>query len=244
MGEDDLAAGLLSSASLQRVLNSHPDMKKVIPSQWFGKRSLRWVVVAFLLCVSIGLQAHPHVLVDMRVTPELDSAGNLIALHQEWRFDTFYSVMLREEMHAGGEAGREKLLQDIKANLAQHGYYTRLYRDSESVHLSDAENQRMIEDGRNLEFHFTLPLSEPVTANGHELRYRIYEPTYYIEMLHAESDALNLGEMAARCESELDKPSPTSEQLQRAAEVDEDGVPEDPDLGQHFAETMTIRCHD
>lgn len=199
---------------------------------------------ALLIGLASTLHAHPHVLVDMTITPELNDDGHLVALHQSWRFDTFYSLILQEEMQAGGAEGREKLLQDITTNLARHGHYTRVYRNDEPVALDSAQEQTMKEDGRNIEFHFTLPLAEPMALVEGEWRYRIYEPTYYIEMLHAESNGLNLGDMAVRCDTTLEKPSPTSQQLQRAAEVDEDGVPEDPDLGQHFAETMIIRCHD
>lgn len=203
------------------------------------------LVVLITLGLPGSAMAHPHVWVDIKVSPSFDDSGNLVAFDQRWRFDTFYSVVLMEEIEQGGDEGKARLLDDIVRNLAQHEFYTRIRVNGERRSLADVEDFDLETDTRTAEFLFTLPLAEPVTARQlrqHGFSYQIYEPTYYMEMLHAESEGIQLSQSAERCHYTIEPPEPTMEQLQRAVEVDDDGVAEDPTLGQHFAETVFIQC--
>lgn len=218
----------------------------IFASPWVTSTLNRWRQVCitglFGCCLAAGASAHPHVLVDMTIEPEFNHDDELIAVHQSWRFDTFYSLMLQEEIMAGGSEGKQRLVDDIVENLKGHDYYSRFFLNDEPITFDRITDQTLEEDDRAMEFHFTLHVAEPQHINGNQLSYRIYEPTYYIEMLHAEDQPLRLGERTERCQTDLEKPTPSTEKLERAVEVDEDGVDEDPTLGQHFAETMTISC--
>ncbi|MCH8551241.1 MAG: DUF1007 family protein [Natronospirillum sp.] len=203
------------------------------------------LLFAVLTGFSASAQGHPHVWVDMKVTPHFDEAGQLTGFHQSWQFDTFYSVVLIEEMDAGDEEAKARLIEDIVANLSKHDFYTRVRVNGERLSLSDVGDHRLEADGRRVEFSFFLPLDEVVTAerlHASGFSYQVFEPTYYMEMLHDEAEGIVLNHGDLDCDYSIETPEPTAEQLRRASEVDLDGVPEDPTLGQHFAETVSIQC--
>ncbi|TGG92413.1 DUF1007 family protein [Natronospirillum operosum] len=217
----------------------------MIRSNFTLRTLLRSGLLLALAWLPMVVWAHPHVSVDIYMAPQFDSSGNLVAFEQRWRFDTFYSVVLIEEMDRGGAEGKARLLDDIITNLSRHEFYTRVRANGDRLSLADVDEFDLQPEASRVEFHFVLPLAEPVTAEQlqrHGFSYRVYEPTYYIEMLHAETDGILLNTGGSQCRYEIEKPEPTTEQLQRAVEVDEEGVPEDPDLGQHFAETVFIQC--
>ncbi len=222
----------------------------VEPPMQRARRALRQTSAARRLLLMLLLLpgtalAHPHVWVDMEVMPRFDDNGNLIAFEQRWRFDTFYSVVLMEEIEQGGDEGKAQLLDEIIRNLSRHEFYTRARVNGERLALAEVEDFDLETDARTAEFRFTLPLSEPVAAGRlqqHGFSYQVYEPTYYMEMLHAEQGGVQLSSAAGYCHYTIEKPEPTMEQLERALEVDEDGVAQDPTLGQHFAETVFIQC--
>jgi ABC-type uncharacterized transport system substrate-binding protein len=90
---------------------------------------------------------------------------------------------------------------------------------------------------------FTLILSTPVETTGHKVSYRIYDPTYYISMLHDKSNGFSFsGTKASACSNELNTPKPSVAEVDFASSVDKTGkMPED--YGHFFAQRMIIACH-
>lgn len=214
-------------------------------SSLFRRPTGSFLLCAMLVGLAANAQGHPHVWVDMKVTPHFDEAGHLTGFHQSWQFDTFYSVVLIEEMDAGDEEAKARLIEEIVANLSKHDFYTRVRVNGERLSLSEVGDHSLEADGRRVEFRFFLPLEEAVTAeslHASGFSYQVFEPTYYMEMLHDEAEGIQLKHDDLDCDYSIETPEPTAEQLRRASEVDLDGVPEDPTLGQHFAETVSIQC--
>ncbi|MDN3525862.1 DUF1007 family protein [Halomonas sabkhae] len=199
--------------------------------------------------------AHPHVWADISVRVELDEQGRVEALRQRWRLDPFYSLMLLEELNgAEGEKPMEARLDqlggEIRSNLAPKGYFTEVRHAGEPVELDEVtEYTTMARDDR-VEFHFRLPFAEPLplaaVADDDTLRYRIYDPSYYIEMIHEinedqtpRDDALVID--APDCTTRIIRAEPDPEMVAKAAQLDR--TDEAPDgLGRFFAETGEVSC--
>lgn len=209
-----------------------------------------------LLSVSQPAAAHPHGWVDLRVTLRLDDQGRAVALRQYWLLDPFYSLTLRQELAAleddsSMEQRLDALGNEILANLSQFEYYTHVTLDNAPVALGKANNQTTWLKGERVAFQMELPLAKPVPMAGHTLSYRIYDPTYYIEILH-DSDAIAVKEglVVSGLESQTSplsctpgiKPAdPDPEKVAEASMLDINATAP-MDLGQYFAEIGSVRC--
>ncbi|TDR51149.1 ABC-type uncharacterized transport system substrate-binding protein [Halomonas ventosae] len=210
-----------------------------------------------MLCLAAGLllplaaAAHPHGWIDLRMRLVLDGEGRLQALQQSWRLDPFYSLVLLEELgrEAGGgglDAGLDQLGSDMRETLSPQGYFTELTLEGGRVELGEVDDYTVLEREGRIEFVFLLPLAEPLDMAGETLRYRVFDPSYYIEVVHeAEGDtpledALVVGGELA-CETRIRAAEPDPERVMAAAMLDVDDEAE-PGLGRHFAETGEVSC--
>ncbi|MCW4149323.1 DUF1007 family protein [Halomonas sp. 18H] len=199
--------------------------------------------------------AHPHVWADISVTIELDEQGRVEALRQRWRLDPFYSLMLLEELKSAEgeqpmEARLDQLGSEIRSNLAPKGYFTEVRHAGEPVALDEVTEYTTLARDDRVAFHFRLPLVEPLPldslAGGDDLRYRIYDPSYYIEMIHEinedqtpRDDALVID--TPNCTTRIIRAEPDPEMVAKAAQLDRtDEAPEG--LGRFFAETGEVSC--
>ncbi|MCA1768677.1 MAG: DUF1007 family protein [Halomonas sp.] len=206
-----------------------------------------------LLCLTMSslVNAHPHGWIDLRMRLVVDDDGQLTGLHQSWRMDPFYSLVVLEELNqVGGDGGLDAALDqlgsEIRDNLVAFGYYTELTLAGETLSFDEVNDYTVLERGGRVEFVFLLPLAEPQPLAGQTLRYQVFDPTYYIEMVHEEEnrepadDALLVGGALA-CETRIWPPDPDPEKVMQAAMLDVDDAAE-PGLGRHFAETGEVTC--
>lgn len=216
------------------------------------RRHLGLAAAALLCLAASGLaQAHPHGWIDLRMRLVVDDEGRLTGLHQSWRMDPFYSLVVLEELgQAGGEDGLEAALDqlggEIRDNLVPHGYYTELRLGDDKLTFDPVNDYTVLERGGRVEFIFLLPLADPQPLAGRTLSYQVFDPTYYIEMVHEDGDGAP-AEASLRvggeldCETRIHQPSPDPELVMRAAMLDVDDEAE-PGLGRHFAETGEVTC--
>lgn len=216
------------------------------------RRHLGLAAAALLCLAASGLaQAHPHGWIDLRMRLVVDDEGRLTGLHQSWRMDPFYSLVVLEELgQAGGEGGLEAALDqlggEIRDNLVPHGYYTELRLGDDKLTFDPVNDYTVLERGGRVEFIFLLPLADPRSLAGRTLSYQVFDPTYYIEMVHEDDDGAP-AEASLRvggeldCETRIHQPSPDPELVMRAAMLDVDDEAE-PGLGRHFAETGEVTC--
>ncbi|MCL7942132.1 DUF1007 family protein [Halomonas sp. ATCH28] len=210
-----------------------------------------------VLCLAAGLllplaaAAHPHGWIDLRMRLVLDGEGRLEALQQSWRLDPFYSLVLLEELEreqggGGLEAALDQLGSEMRDTLSPQGYFTELQRGDERVGLGEVDDYTVFERDGRIEFVFLLPLAEPLEMAGETLRYRVFDPTYYIEVVHeAEGDTPLADALAVGgeldCETRILSADPDPEKVMAAAMLDVDDEGE-PGLGRHFAETGEVTC--
>lgn len=216
------------------------------------RRHLGLAAAALLCLAASGLaQAHPHGWIDLRMRLVVDDEGRLTGLHQSWRMDPFYSLVVLEELgRAGGEGGLDAALDqlgsEIRDNLVPYGYYTELRLGDDKLTFDSVNDYTVLERGGRVEFIFLLPLAEPQPLAGQVLSYQVFDPTYYIEMVHEDEngvpaeDSLRVGG-ELDCETRIHQADPDPELVMRAAMLDVDDEAE-PGLGRHFAETGEVAC--
>lgn len=210
-------------------------------------------LIVLLLCAALPglLQAHPHGWIDLRMRLVLDDGGRLTALQQSWRMDPFYSLVILEELGRAEEgesleAGLDQLGVDIRDNLSSQGYFTELDIGGDPVLFGEVSEYTVLERGGRVEFVFLLPLAQPRALEGRTLRYRVFDPTYYLEVVHEadgdmpDDDALVVGGETT-CEARILPADPDPQRILEAARLDTDDQSE-PGLGRHFAETGEVTC--
>lgn len=168
------------------------------------------------------------------VTPQVDAQGRITALDERWLFDPLYAQMLVESILVEPDlAMQEQLWQhlqdDIRTNLAKEHYYT-----FPAAQFDDGHEAALINENGELYFVVTLPLNTPSKA----LQYQIYEPEYFVEILHSPDQEKGF---ANGCTLEIIPAEPDPEKYAQAAALDRDEKGED-NLGQYFAETGVISC--
>ncbi|MDH4574511.1 DUF1007 family protein [Salinicola acroporae] len=210
--------------------------------------------MSVLLGASPAALAHPHGWVDMSVEGVFDDQGNLTALRQRWRMDPFYSQVVMEEMATvkDGTSMAQRLDAlglEIRNNLATQHNLTNITLDGQPVAQGDVTDTNTDYRDDRLVYEFVLPLSTPQRLAGHTLSYRIFDPTYYIEMVHEANedgsqplpDALTLDHPPAGCTTRIVKATPDPQKVMEAAMLDK-GENGEPNLGRFFAETGEITC--
>ncbi len=223
-------------------------MTLAVAKQW------RWMKGA-ALAVGLGLAsgevwAHPHGWIDLSMRVITNEAGEATGVHQTWRMDPFYSLVVFEELQqvpgASLEEGLDQLGSDIRNNLVPQHYFTELRINRQRQAFGEVTEYTAMERDGRLTFMFILPLESPQPLQGNVLEYQVFDPTYYIEVVHeADNDGPSKGALVLNgeptCELSIIEADPDPEMVLQAAllDVDEEG---EPGLGRHFAETGRVDC--
>ena len=207
-----------------------------------------WRLVLLLLAsffVTQNALAHPHAWIDLRSRVLLNDEGQVYAFEFEWLFDDYYTVLVAEELGLGQEPTAAYLDQITKRNLTNlqdYDYFTAITYDGERQAVGEVTRYESdLHDGR-LWMQFELPLTQPLDPKTGEVSFAVYDPTYWIEILHLEGEPIFFsGEGADQCFGDIIQPNPTLDQVTLAAAIDRDETGGD-DLGELFAETVALRC--
>lgn len=206
----------------------------------------RFLILAAFIALGVSsAQAHPHAWIDLRSKVLLDETGKVHALQLDWIFDDYYTVAIADEVDVSNQVSDEfwnEIAGKNLANLAAHNYFTVIKADGAPLELGDVSNyEGGLRDGR-MWMRFEVPLKEPVDPTSKALSFAIYDPTYYIEIVHLEGDVVTFeGKGGDRCFGDIVQPNPTLDQVSLAASLDQDESGGD-GLGELFAETVTMRC--
>ena len=204
--------------------------------------------VAVLLVLSpVPAKAHPHAWIDVTVTVLLDDDGRVRGLHQTWLFDDFYSAFVMEGAMTigGGKVSQEaldSLLAENMGNLAEYDYFTEVASGENQLEMAPPINATTQLVGNRLQMAFEVPLASAITANDIPFNYRIYDPTFYVEMVHAETDDnVTFSDASAPCTAVITEPNPDPEKFLFASSLDQSEQGYD-GLGRYFAEVVTVTC--
>ena len=218
------------------------------PSVSTNRRQMRFLGLAAvaLLCAPAA-QAHPHAWIDMKVRLLFDKDGNLAKLTQEWLFDDFYSAYAtqgvpKDKAGTHDPAKLDALSHENLKNLAEYDYFTVVKTELGKVPLAGIGDVSTAMVGNRLRMTFTVTLKAPVDGRAGPFVYSIYDPTYFVEMLHAKGgDSIRLENAPKGCRAEMEGANPDPQIALLAAGLDKTQSGGDT-LGQHFAEKVVIRC--
>jgi ABC-type uncharacterized transport system substrate-binding protein len=195
-----------------------------------------------------AIHAHPHNWIDLRVEVRFDSDGRATGLYQQWLFDDYYSVFITEGMDDDGDgkpdqSRLDELRQTVFGNLVEHGFFTHVEQQGETVPCGPVSQGSITMRGHRLEMGFFIPFETTRDLRLAPLNYRIFDPSFFIEILHNDEieDSVVLHNAPDGCRHRIEPPNPDPEKVAYAASlpIDSDGGNE---LGQFFAEKVTLQC--
>lgn len=213
-------------------------------------RIWRTVVIGLALTLGVALAAreaaaHPHVWIDLRTTIVMDDQGRVAAIGQDWLFDPIYSAYVTEGLDPASDKGRKALadlLHESMSNLREYDYFMRVRSDGERMALDDVRDASVAMKGDRMLYRFTVPLAAPQDPKTHDLDVAVFDPTYYIEMLHLEGDVIAFeGPNPTGCGGRIIEPAPDMNAIALAQALDKNATADDT-LGAQFAETVIISC--
>jgi ABC-type uncharacterized transport system substrate-binding protein len=167
-------------------------------------------------------------------------------MKQYWLFDDYYSAFITADIPSVGgrftQPGLDAWMNDSLTNLAEYNYFTEVNAGGAKLVLASvSETTATVIDDR-LSMSFYLSFATPIDPSSSEFTYSVFDPFYYIEMLHAEADdALTMRGAPGQCRVQIIEPNPNIEDIRRAYGLDarQRGTP---DLGRNFAEKAVIAC--
>ncbi|MEM8688607.1 MAG: DUF1007 family protein [Pseudomonadota bacterium] len=205
-------------------------------------------VLALALVVQVWMAApagaHPHAWIDLRSTVVLNKAGQAIALEQEWLFDDFYTAVATEASD-GAKGKKTDWMELAKTNLDSlkaYNYFTEIRSGGEKVTLGTVTDYDSEVRGGRLWMRFVVPFESPVDPKATDFSFSVFDPSYYIEILHMKGDVVAFrGPSATSCRGHILTPTPTTEMLLLAQAIDDNAKTND-GLGKLFAERVDISC--
>ena len=193
------------------------------------------------------LHAHPHAWIDVQVVVLFDDDGAVVGLRQNWLFDEFYTAFATEGLDADGDGIPDPGLLDALSmeninNLASFDYFTSVKIGEAALPLGTPTEVSGGLAADRYVMSFVVPLAEPARLGDAPLTYAVYDPTYYVELLHAErEDAIRLDGAPTDCTYSLIPPDPDPEMVTFAASLGQNESAGD-GLGILFAERVSLQC--
>ena len=198
-----------------------------------------------MVAVTSPAQAHPHAWIDLRSQVLLDDEGRVRALELIWLFDDYYTVMVAEELGSSAPPTKEYLEGISKRNLTnlrEYDYFTKITFNGEPQGIADVTRYDTEVYSGRLWMRFEVPLEQPIDPKAGEVAFSVYDPTYWIEILHLEAEPVVFsGAGAEGCLGKIIQPKPTFEQVALANALDTDETAGE-GLGELFAEKVVVKC--
>jgi ABC-type uncharacterized transport system substrate-binding protein len=208
--------------------------------------------IALAACLSFGTSAiaHPHVFVQAQVELVVEE-GMLTGVRLKWIYDDFFSLLMTEDLQIDPDgdlvltAEEEQMLSasvtDWPADYAGDLY---LVQGSAPLRLGPRQDHHAtLEDGLVVE-HVLMPLADPVDASV-AVDVRVYDPFYYIAY-SVVGDLVVTGDPNCRASyrpADLNAAYALVDELLYGRPASDVGPDEQfPEVGVHFADTVTLTC--
>lgn len=217
-----------------------------------ANRRARGAVLVPLLALLLALvaatpaSAHPHVWIDARFEVVFDAQEQVSALRVDWRFDEFYSLFAIEGLDSNGDgrldpAELQPLAELNVTSLKEYGYFTEVLADGEPLAFDDARDYASRYEDGILSLTFEIPLAAPVDPRVARVRFRSYDPTFYIAIEPALQDPVSFaGASPASCRAVVEEDSPP--EVLSLSESDFLDPAANQNFGKLYATTLAIVC--
>jgi len=227
-------------------MKSHPPAHS---PRSIGRLLAPLALLAMLMAMPQPARAHPHAWIDVKVKVLFDDKHRIYGLRETWIFDPLYTAFVLEGNMRGkdkdkkpDQAAIDGVSKENLKNIKDYDYLTEV--ESNGVKAGYA-GTRDLTGGyvkNRLRMSFTLLLDKPLDPAAAPVEYMVYDPTYYIEMLHAEgAGAIELSGADEGCRYTLTPPNPNPNAVALAASLDRTQSA-GKGIGRLFAERVTIRC--
>ena len=188
---------------------------------------------------------HPHMWVDLESRVVLSIDDGSVAIQQVWLFDDFFSTSVIEDssLYPGGpNAGIQKEIERIIEALKPYNYYTEIEMGGKKLSSTLVGDVSWEVIDNRIKMRFTVAPNESSVSDVQGWSYAIFDPTYYIEMLHAEGSSITIdGDFAQKCNSWIEQPNPSADAVALSQSTILDNNADDT-VGRFFAETVHVSC--
>lgn len=211
------------------------------------KLFLAFAFCALVFATSPKAHAHPHSWIDLETTLLFNTQGQITGLWVGWLFDDFYSAFTLEETPRNSMGGyTQSSLDDLARqnlkNLSEYSYFTFIHADGKTLPHKEVTDFKTSVTNNRLWMEFTVELETPIDPRTHQVEYAVYDPTYYVEILHTEKgDPIQMVGNVNGCGYALKSPEPPEELSLMAAALDQDETAGD-GIGVSFAERVVLSC--
>ncbi|MDP2781594.1 DUF1007 family protein [Devosia sp.] len=180
-----------------------------------GRRCVGVVLAALALTLpvmTLPALAHPHILIDAKVTMLFDDSGAVAGLRHQWSFDSSFSAWMIQGLDSNGDRQTspdelQELADENMAGLADYGFYTYAGEGDARMTFQPVGDQRMVyEDGRVV-LTYSVTATTPVPVTG-RFELAVYDPEYYVAIGFADASDVTLENAPASCAAVLEPPRP------------------------------------
>tara|TARA_Y100001970_G_C14246855_1_gene868946 strand:- start:3268 stop:3831 length:564 start_codon:yes stop_codon:yes gene_type:complete len=183
--------------------------------------------------------------VDLFTKIGINDKGLVTSIKQKWIFGEFFSASLIDEIVKNKKGINKGLVEEISqilANLEEYDYFTNIKVNKVKTSVGKVKKFNTgIQDTR-IWIEFDVPIIQPVNIEENNLTYSIFDPTYYIEMLHLENAKISfVGGIPNKCSAEIIQPNPSDEVIVLSKSPTLDMTP-DKSIGKLFAEVVRVSC--
>lgn len=208
------------------------------------------VLSVLLACYASLTSAHPHNWIELKSDFTVDDQFRLTQIKQTWKFDMFYSMITLADVlneYKNEEKGLNSVARKMMTNLADYNYFSLLKIKGQPVPLSAPTEYRLYSRNEGntqfLEMEILFDITPGIAIDNKSIEWQVYDPTYYIAMMHTENANISVtANRALDCSSTVEQPDPTEDIINYAMGLDQ-SQRETNGLGIHFAEKIRINCH-
>ena len=211
------------------------------------RRVCALAAATFFLTLSSFTSAlgHPHMWVDLESGVVLNTDDGSVAIQQVWLFDDFFSTAVIEDAAHnpdGQNVGIQEEIDRITEALEPYSYFTIINFGGKNLTSKLIGDVKWEVVQNRIKMRFTVAPNESSISDVQGWSYAIYDPTYYIEMLHVEGASITIdGDLAQKCSAWIEQPNPSADAvaLSQSATLDNNA---DDTVGRLFAETVHVSC--
>lgn len=198
-----------------------------------------------LVALAAPAMAHPHILIDAKVSITFDDSGAVIGLRHDWAFDTAFSAWVIQGLDVNGD--RETSPDELQAladenmtGLAEFDFYTYAGDADAPMAFTPAGDQRMVYADGHTTLSYSLNAVQPAPV-GQRFELGVYDPDYYVAITFVDPSAVTLVNAPEGCGVVLEPPKEMADDVaERLYALGPDVMDLPPDLAAALRGTQGV----